>query len=103
MDYLNRGAAPFGDDIWKQIDEAAVNAACDMLTGRRFLEVEGPVGVGLTSVEVGNDDFCRQPGPEEAGAILGRAISAPMGFTRHLSKMACWSIRAWGVCSSARI
>jgi uncharacterized linocin/CFP29 family protein len=78
MDYLNRSAAPFSDDIWKRIDDAAISAARDMLTGRRFLEVEGPTGVGLTSVEVGNDDFCRQPGPEEAGAVMGRAISVPM-------------------------
>jgi uncharacterized linocin/CFP29 family protein len=78
MDYLNRLMAPFGDEIWKRIDEAAVNAARDLLTGRRFLEVDGPYGVGLTSVEVGNDDFCRQPGPEEAGAVMGRAISVPM-------------------------
>jgi len=78
MDYLNRQAAPFDGDIWKLIDEAAVNAARDVLTGRRFLEVEGPYGVGLTSVEVGNDDYCRQPGPDEAGAVMGRAISVPM-------------------------
>jgi uncharacterized linocin/CFP29 family protein len=78
MDYLNRQMAPFGDKIWQRIDEAAVHAARDLLTGRRFLEVDGPYGVGLTSVEVGHDDFCRQPGPEEAGAVMGRAISVPM-------------------------
>ena len=78
MDYLNRQAAPFGAAIWKRIDEAAVHAARDMLTGRRFLEVDGPYGVGLTSVEVGHDDYCRQPGPEEAGAVMGRAISIAM-------------------------
>jgi uncharacterized linocin/CFP29 family protein len=78
MEYLNRRMAPFGEDIWKRIDEAAVNAARDILTGRRFLEVDGPYGVGLTSVEVGHDDFCRQPTPEEAGAVMGRAISVPM-------------------------
>ena len=63
MDYLNRRMAPFGEDIWKRIDESAINAARDVLTGRRFLEVDGPYGVGLTSVEVGHDDFCRQPSP----------------------------------------
>jgi uncharacterized linocin/CFP29 family protein len=78
MDYLNRHMVPFGDEIWTRIDEAAVNAARDLLTGRRFLEVDGPYGVGLTSVEVGHDDFCRQPSPEEAGAVMGRAISVPM-------------------------
>src|SRR5512134_2511613 len=78
IDYLNRRMAPFGEDIWRRIDEAAVNAARDLLTGRRFLEVDGPYGVGLTSVEVGHDDYCRQPSPEEAGAVMGRAISVPM-------------------------
>jgi uncharacterized linocin/CFP29 family protein len=78
MDYLNRHAAPFGDDIWERIDQAAVASARDILTGRRFLDVDGPYGVGLTSIEVGHDDYCRQPGPDEAGAVLGRAISVPV-------------------------
>ena len=54
------------------------SAARDRLTGRRFLDLEGPFGIGLTTIEVGNDDYCRQPGPDEAGAILGRAIPVPM-------------------------
>lgn len=93
MDYLNRQAAPFDGDLWKLIDEAAVSAARDVLTGRRFLEVEGPYGVGLTSVEVGNDDYCRQPGPEEAGAVLGRAVSVPMlrkGFQLSIRRIAAY-------------
>jgi uncharacterized linocin/CFP29 family protein len=78
MDTLNRGGAPFPSEIWNAIDAAAASAAKDQLTGRRFLDLEGPFGVGLTTIEVGNDDYCRQPGPEEAGAILGRAIPVPM-------------------------
>ena len=78
MDYLNRNQAPFDDKIWDAIDEAAVDAARERLTGRRFLDVEGPFGVGLTSIEVGNDDCCRQPEAHEAGAIMGRAVSVPM-------------------------
>ena len=78
MDYLNRSQAPFGADLWRRIDEAAIEAARDALTGRRFLEVDGPYGVGLTSIEIGNDDYCRDPGPGEAGAVMSRAISVPM-------------------------
>jgi uncharacterized linocin/CFP29 family protein len=78
MEYLHRHTAPFSDDVWQRIDDAAVRAARDLLTGRRFLDVDGPYGVGLTSVEVGNDDYCRQPSPGEAGAVMGRAISVPM-------------------------
>jgi uncharacterized linocin/CFP29 family protein len=78
MDYLNRGLAPFPAAVWEAIDAAAVGAARDRLTGRRFLDIEGPFGTGLTTIEVGNDDYCRQPGPDEAGAILGRALPVPM-------------------------
>src|SRR5246127_1856840 len=78
MDYLNRGQSHLPDAIWRAIDEAAVAAARDRLTGRRFLDLEGPFGVGLTAIEAGNDDYCRQPGPEEAGAVMGRAIPLPM-------------------------
>lgn len=78
MDSLNRGQAPFPASIWQAIDEAAAQAARDRLTGRRFLDLEGPFGAGLTTIEVGNDDYCRQPGPDEAGAVMGRSISLPM-------------------------
>lgn len=78
MDYLNRAAAGLSEDIWNRIDETAVNAARDLLTGRRFLPVEGPYGLGLTAIEVGEDGYCREPEPGEAGAVISRAISMPM-------------------------
>lgn len=78
MDYLHRSQAELPDAIWQAVDDAAVKAARDRLTGRRFLDLEGPFGVGLTSIEVGQDDFCRQPAADEAGAVMGRAISLPM-------------------------
>jgi hypothetical protein len=51
MDYLNRGQSHLPDAIWREIDKAAAEAARDRLTGRRFLELQGPFGVGLTSIE----------------------------------------------------
>lgn len=78
MDLLNRAAAPIDADLWSEIDEAAADAASAMLTARRFLEVEGPYGPGLTSIEVGNDGYCRTVGDEEAGAVISRAVSVPM-------------------------
>jgi len=78
VDYLNRSAAGFGDDIWQRIDEAAVHAARDVLTGRRFIPVDGPYGLGLTAVEAGEDGYCREPGHDEAGAVTSRAIAVPM-------------------------
>lgn len=78
MSYLNRETAHFSTAVWDRIDSAAVDAARQLLTGRRFLDVEGPYGVGLTSIEVGEDDYCRQPAENEAGAVLSRAIALPM-------------------------
>ncbi|HZU91323.1 MAG TPA: family 1 encapsulin nanocompartment shell protein [Stellaceae bacterium] len=78
MDYLGRQRAPLSEAMWRAIDEAVVKAARDRLTGRRFLDLEGPFGVGLTAIEVGHDDYCRQPEPDEAGAVMGRTIPVPM-------------------------
>ena len=78
MDTLNRDHAPFPAHIWEMIDAAAAGAARDRLTGRRFLDLEGPFGLGLTVIEIGHDDYCRQPEPDEAGQILGRAMQVPM-------------------------
>ncbi|QLH40517.1 MAG: bacteriocin family protein [Defluviicoccus sp.] len=78
MGYLNRSQAPFGEAIWELIDAAAVAAARSRLTARRVLDVDGPYGPGLTTIEVGNDGYCRQPAPDEAGSVIGRAVSVPM-------------------------
>jgi uncharacterized linocin/CFP29 family protein len=78
MDYLNRDRSHLPDAIWREIERAAVEAARDRLTGRRFLDLQGPFGVGLTAIEAGNDDYCRQPSADEAGAVMWRAISVPM-------------------------
>ncbi len=78
MDHLNRDQPSFPSFIWDSIDAAAVEAAKALLTARRFLEVEGPFGLGLTALELGTDDYCRDPGPQEAGAIISHAISVPM-------------------------
>lgn len=72
----------FSPEILKKIKEAAVSAARDILSGRRIIDVEGPYGLGLTAVEVGNDDLCRQPAPDEASAVLSRALSLPMVYRR---------------------
>jgi len=78
MEHLNRQQAPFGEAIWERVDAAAVKAARERLTARRFLEVEGPYGPGLTTIEVGADGYCHQPEPDEAAAVIGRAVSVPM-------------------------
>ena len=48
--YLQRGDAPFGDEIWAMIDETAVNAARGQLTARRLIHVLGPHGLHFKGI-----------------------------------------------------
>jgi uncharacterized linocin/CFP29 family protein len=74
-------------ELLDKIERAAVSAARDILTGRKILDVEGPYGLGLTNLEVGNDDICREPSPDEASAVVSQALSVPMIYRRFsLSK-----------------
>ena len=77
MDYFNRELAAFPLALWGAIDAAAIKSARERLTARRFLDVEGPFGVGLTAIEVGDDQY-REPQPNEAGAVISRTVPVPM-------------------------
>jgi uncharacterized linocin/CFP29 family protein len=77
MDYFNREQARFPENLWSAIDEAAAKAARERLTARRFLDVEGPFGVGLTAIEAGNDEY-RQAESGEAGVVISRTEPVPM-------------------------
>jgi uncharacterized linocin/CFP29 family protein len=75
--YLNRGAAGIPESLWERIDKAAQQAAADILTARRFLDLEGPFGVGLTSVETGSEGYCRPAESDRAGVVASNAIAVP--------------------------
>lgn len=52
MNYLSREGSPIPAELWEQIDSAVVGAARRALSGRRFLHVFGPLGVGAQSVSI---------------------------------------------------
>lgn len=85
--YLNRQLAPFSEETWDRIEAAAMEAASEELTARRFLDVDGPYGVGLTTLEVGAEDYCREPKPEEAGAVINHARVLPVPMIRRSFKL----------------
>ncbi len=91
MSYLSRAEAPISDAIWKRIDVEALSGARTILTARRFLQVDGPYGLGLTTLEIGQDDLCRKAEKDEAVAVGSRAISVPMlrkNFALSLRRLA---------------
>ncbi len=44
MSWTDRDAAPFGQDVWDQIDAVARAAADEVRAGRKLLEIVGPLG-----------------------------------------------------------
>lgn len=52
MEYLARESAPFSSEFWAQIDDAAIGTLKKFLIGRRFLNLFGPLGAGVSTVFV---------------------------------------------------
>lgn len=69
MDDLNHRLAPFSGERWRRVDAAAHAAAREVLLAWRFLDADGPYGIGLASLAVGPEDDCRQPAADEAQAV----------------------------------
>jgi uncharacterized linocin/CFP29 family protein len=78
MDQLNRAQAPFPDEVWEHIDAAVIDAAKPMLTGRRFIDLDGPFGLGMTALELGSEEAIAQADDDQASATISRAASVPM-------------------------
>ena len=57
MDILRRSLAPVSQEAWHEIDEQARIIFQNVLTGRRFADVEGPHGVDFGAVSMGRLDL----------------------------------------------
>jgi uncharacterized linocin/CFP29 family protein len=71
--YLGRDDAPIGAEIWKLIDDVAVQAAKSQLAGRRLLVIEGPYGFGLKAIPLG--DYALEDG-------ISASVSLPLSLIR---------------------
>lgn len=72
MSYLSRENAPISAGLWKQIDEAVVTAARRVYTGRRFLHLYGPLGIGVQSVAVDDADSLNETSDDGIITTSGR-------------------------------
>jgi len=77
--YLAREDAPFGAEVWEQLDGAMIETAKSQLTGRRLLYIEGPYGLGLKMVPM--DDAIIVAGGETAPEIVA-STSIPLALIR---------------------
>ena len=76
MSNLNRSAAGLDEAIWERIDAAALEAAAARLTARRFLDVDGPYGLGLTSIESGPEARITEPDQAAPNGALAATIGS---------------------------
>jgi uncharacterized linocin/CFP29 family protein len=65
--YLLREDAPIKEQTWQALDETMVAAAKGAMTGRRLLSIQGPYGLGLKSVSLGDSEA-------KAGVVSGNAL-----------------------------
>jgi uncharacterized linocin/CFP29 family protein len=78
MSSLNRDAAGLPEALWERIDAAALDAAAELLTSRRFLDLDGPFGIGLTSLEIGAESEVQQADGELAASVGSLSIPVPL-------------------------
>lgn len=62
MDILKRELAPIPQEAWTEIDEQATRSLKAMLSGRKVLDVSGPMGTDFPGIPEGRLDYpTRQP------------------------------------------
>ena len=74
--YLHREDAPFADEVWEKIDEAAVGAAKTQLSGRRLLDTEGPFGPALKSLPLKDQEV--EDASEQEGVTVRASCMLPV-------------------------
>ncbi len=53
MDILRKSMAPISDKAWEEINDTAVDVLTSVLSGRKFLDVEGPKGWDFSALSTG--------------------------------------------------
>ena len=53
MRYLPREDAPFSDGVWETIERTVLGTARSQLAGRKLLGITGPMGLGVRTLERG--------------------------------------------------
>ncbi|HAH79016.1 MAG TPA: bacteriocin [Ruminococcaceae bacterium] len=75
MSYLSREASSLPEDLWQKIDSAVVEAARNVLTGRRFLHVAGPLGPGAEVAPINDADALRETEKDGLLTTQGRKFA----------------------------
>jgi uncharacterized linocin/CFP29 family protein len=86
-DYLMRDDAPFGAEQWAAMDDLVVRVARQLLIGRRFIEITGPLGIGVPTVPlltIGGADACLHD-DDACGCTPGECDVIEVTGRKHLA------------------
>lgn len=90
MDILRRSYAPIAADVWAEIDALARQALSASLSARRFVDVNGPLGIECASVALGRLEL-----PEEknrTGVNYGVHRVMPLVESRIIFTLEQWEL-----------
>lgn len=74
MDILKRAMAPLSEQIWKKIDEAAVNVLVTNLSARKSINIKGPYGIDCVVVPEGRLELIHDQGIVRTGKHAVRPL-----------------------------
>jgi uncharacterized linocin/CFP29 family protein len=90
MDILRKSLAPISQDAWSEIEEQAKIVFNNILTVRRFADVEGPNGINYGGVNLGRLEI--DENQKEKDVRYGINRIQPLMETRKSFKMDVWEL-----------
>lgn len=95
MEILGRDSAPFSGRVWQQIDGIIAGIKASNCTARRFLDVDGPWGLGLTSISDEEDWLDPDDaGPDPANWNVPRAVRRRGGEVDELDRRGTFLVQS---------
>jgi uncharacterized linocin/CFP29 family protein len=90
MDFLRRELAPVSPQGWAQIDEIARQTLAANLSGRKFLDVAGPLGIDYAAVPLGRLSVPKSAKSEKVGYGVHQVL--PLVETRASFTLQTWEL-----------
>ncbi len=90
MDILRQNLAPINNKAWEEINEQATDAFKAVLTGRKFVNVDGPKGWDFPAVPVGRIHVPEESNKGEVRYGINQVI--PLIETRASFKLNIWEL-----------
>jgi len=90
MDILRKSLAPISQQAWDEIEEQAKIVLSNVLTARRFVDVDGPHGIDHAAVNLGRLDIPEEQKEKDVRYGINRV--QPLMETRKSFKLNIWEL-----------